>query len=98
MPLRNLALVGVILAIVVSFPDAVKCQTTAPSRSALTNQDVIDLVKAGFSSDVVLAKIRSSACNFDTSLGAMKSLKNATFLTPSSSRWFRRCPPGISGR
>jgi hypothetical protein len=43
----------------------------------LTNQDVIDLVRTGFSSDVVLAKIRSSACSFDTSLAAMKNLKNA---------------------
>jgi hypothetical protein len=74
-PFRNLALASILLAIVVSFPDALKCQTTA--RSALTNQDVIDLVNAGFSSDIVLAKIRSSACNFDTSLAAMKSLKNA---------------------
>ena len=78
MPLRHLALAGIILAIAVSVPDALRCQTTAPSKSALTNQDVIDLVKAGFSSDIVLAKIRSSACSFDTSLAAMKSLKNAS--------------------
>jgi hypothetical protein len=77
MPLRHLALAGILLAIVAAFPDALRCQTTAPSKSALTNQDVIDLVKAGFSSDIVLAKIRSAACNFDTSLAAMKSLKSA---------------------
>lgn len=77
MRLRYLALAGVLIAVLISMPDILRCQTPTPSKSALTNQDVIDLVKAGFSSDIVLAKIRSSACNFDTSLAAMKSLKNA---------------------
>jgi hypothetical protein len=75
--LRQLALAGILVAVLVSIPDILRCQTTAATRSALTNQDVIDLVKAGFSTDIVLAKIRSSACNFDTSLAAMKNLKNA---------------------
>jgi hypothetical protein len=76
-PLRNLALASILLVIVAWFPYVLRCQTTAPSNSALTNQDVIDLLKAGFSPDIVLAKIRSSLCRFDTSLAAMKTLKNA---------------------
>jgi len=35
-----------------------KSQTPGPSRKALTNQDVIELVKAGLSSEVVTARIR----------------------------------------
>lgn len=54
-----------------------KGQTAGPSKKALTNQDVIELVKAGLSPEVLSAKIKSSACNFDTSPSALKDLKGA---------------------
>jgi hypothetical protein len=38
---------------------------------------VIELVKAGLSSEVILAKIKSSNTNFDTSPAALKELKSA---------------------
>jgi len=44
----------------------------------MTNQDVKDLVAMGFSSDVIVDKIRSTpATHFDTSVEALKSLKAA---------------------
>jgi hypothetical protein len=47
------------------------------SQRALTNADILDLSKAGISPDILVAKIKSSACNFDTSPAALQSLKTA---------------------
>lgn len=47
--------------------------TTKP----LTNADVLDMLKAGISQDIVIAKIKKSACEFDTSPAALKALKAA---------------------
>jgi len=44
---------------------------------ALTNKDIIDLAKVGFNQDIVIAKIKSSKCEFDTSPSALKELKAA---------------------
>jgi len=45
------------------------------SSAELTNEDIIGLVKAGLSADIILAKIRTSACDFDTSPAALEKLK-----------------------
>ncbi len=42
----------------------------------LTNTDIIDLQRAGLSSDVITEKISSSPCDFDTSPPALTQLKN----------------------
>lgn len=42
--------------------------SVGPGAHALTNKDVLDLVKMGMSSDVIVAKIKNSLSNFDTSL------------------------------
>src|SRR5580704_1113983 len=44
---------------------------------ALTNQDVVDLVKTGLSTDIIVAKIRTSSNQFDTSTAGLKGLKDA---------------------
>ncbi len=44
---------------------------------ALSNQDVLDMLKAGLSAEVVVAKIRNTNCSFDTSPLALKELKAA---------------------
>jgi hypothetical protein len=44
---------------------------------ALTNIDILDMNKVGISSNILVAKIKSSTCNFDTSPGALQSLKIA---------------------
>lgn len=41
----------------------------------LTNSDVLDLLKAGLPSEVVVAKIKMSRCTFDTSPAVLKELK-----------------------
>lgn len=43
--------------------------------TALTNKDVLDMFKAGLTSDVIVAKIKSSATSFDTSPTALADLK-----------------------
>ena len=47
--------------------------TAAP----LTNKDVTELVKMGLSTDIVLAKIKTSTTNFDTTAAALQELKAA---------------------
>ena len=52
-------------------------RSQANSR-ALTNKDVVDMLSAGLTSEIVLAKIKSSDCEFDTSPDALKELKAAS--------------------
>lgn len=58
-------------------PSRMAAQTVNQAQNALTNQDVIDLLNTGLSYDIVVAKIKSSPCNFDTSPSALKDLKTA---------------------
>ena len=48
------------------------------SSAVLTNKDVVDMLKGGLSADIVVAKIKSSKCNFDTSPAALQALKGAS--------------------
>lgn len=48
---------------------------SAQNSSALTNKDVIEMVKAGLSLEIVIAKIKASPNKFDTSAGALQELK-----------------------
>jgi hypothetical protein len=50
---------------------------TVRAQQPLTNADVISLVKSGLSAEVVTAKIKRSAGNFDTSPSALRALKEA---------------------
>lgn len=43
----------------------------------LTNKDVMDLLKSGLSAEVVVAKIKSSKTNFDTSTTTLQEMKTA---------------------
>ncbi len=60
-------------------------QETAPdntqrarvAHSSLTNQDVLDMLKAGLTSEIVIAKIKASTCSFDTSAVTLEALKEA---------------------
>ena len=56
-------------------PLRLAAQDAKTTQSALTNQDVVDLVKTGLSADIIVAKIKTSACRFDTSTAALKGLK-----------------------
>lgn len=52
-------------------------QTPLPTAGVLTNKDILDMLGAGLTADVVIAKTKSSKCNFDTSPNALKALKAA---------------------
>jgi hypothetical protein len=41
----------------------------------LSNKEVLEMVKAGLSSDVIIAKIKVSRCTFDTDTGVLSELK-----------------------
>lgn len=45
--------------------------------AVLTNKDILELHKAGLTEQVLVAKIKSSQCNFDTSPSQLSQLKSA---------------------
>jgi hypothetical protein len=47
------------------------------ATAALTNKDIVTMVSAGLSQEIIIAKIKSSACRFDTSPDKLAELKNA---------------------
>lgn len=48
-------------------------QTDAP----LSNKDILEMIAIGLSTEIILAKIKTSTCNFDTSTAALRELKKA---------------------
>ncbi len=54
-------------------------QTSAPAAAGarLTDKDIVGLVKADLSPAIIIAKIKTSACSFDTTPAALKALKSA---------------------
>jgi hypothetical protein len=51
--------------------------STTQDSALLTNKDVMEMIKSGLTAEVVVAKIRSSRCNFDTSPAVLAELKAA---------------------
>jgi hypothetical protein len=59
-------------------PQAVPAAPPTPARApGITNADIIALRAAGFSDDLILAKIKSSRCAFRMDTGDMIELKKA---------------------
>lgn len=77
MSLRCLVLASILLAVLCSVPVNLPGQKQDATRPALSNQDVMDLLNAGLTPEIVMAKIKSSTCSFDTSPAALKALKTA---------------------
>ncbi len=48
------------------------------ASAPLTNKDVVDMLKAGLTSSIVVAKIKTSTCSFDTSPAGLQALKAAS--------------------
>lgn len=70
--MRSLTLV--IAALIATLP--ISAQTsTAPPLPRLTNREVLEMVKAGISSDVIIAKVKVSRCNFDTEPTVLADLR-----------------------
>lgn len=51
--------------------------SSQPSQAPLNNQDVVKMQNAGLGPDIIIAKIKSSACDFDTSPAALEALRAA---------------------
>lgn len=52
------------------------CQFTAFAQQQLNNQDVINLIKSGLGESIVIAKIKQTGGNFDTSPASLRELKS----------------------
>ena len=50
---------------------------TVGKAETLTNDSIIQLHKLGLGDSTIVAKIKASTCNFDTSIDALKALKDA---------------------
>lgn len=56
-------------------PAAKSIQQSQEAVASLSNREVLEMVKANVAPDVIAAKIRSSACDFDTTPAALQQLK-----------------------
>lgn len=66
-----------LLAVSVAAPRLGVSQSVDASETFVTNEDIIQMLKAGLSPEIVTAKIRNSGCVCDTSPKALADLKNA---------------------
>ncbi|MFN2511536.1 MAG: hypothetical protein ABR568_08845 [Pyrinomonadaceae bacterium] len=57
--------------------DPAQPQAQSAISTQLTNRDVLEMVKAGLASDIIVAKIKSSSAKFDTTPTALAELKTA---------------------
>ena len=68
-----------VLILVATFPalaqDNLAPDQVAADHASLSNTDIVEMVKADLSEEVVLAKIRVCGCQFDTSTAALTRLK-----------------------
>jgi len=69
----------IILAVVaaLSFGQAAFGQAGQQPSPTITNADVVEMHSAGFSAEVIVAKIRASHCDCDTTPAALAKLKSA---------------------
>ena len=58
-------------------PKKVASKSTGPVTPVLTNQDIIKLVKAKISDDLIIQKISTSKTRFDTSVDGLVALRDA---------------------
>jgi len=70
-----LVIAGLAFATAWAKPAAKTIQQSQGSSTALSNQDVLGMIKAGLAPDLIIAKIKSSGGNFDTSPETMKKLQ-----------------------
>ena len=73
----HLPVISLVLFLLLAHPTSTTAQTVSQAgHRVLTNADVLDMLKAGLTQDVVVAKIGSSNCDFDTSPETLKQLKS----------------------
>jgi hypothetical protein len=75
----SLALVLILTTLTVANPllqEPAQTQTQT-GATELTNKDVLDMVKSGLATEIIVAKIKASPGKFDTSAATMAELKSA---------------------
>ena len=73
----SLALILILTTFTVAGP-VLQAQTqTQTGATELTNKDVLDMVKSGLSTQIVVAKIKTTPGRFDTSVATLAELKSA---------------------
>lgn len=79
-----LSLIASLVCAVTALPAAARRQDGQPqpppaqeAAPPLVNKDVLDMLRAGISPEVIVAKIKSSPTAFDTSAAALQELKTA---------------------
>ena len=50
--------------------------TQSKPEASLTNGDIVGMIKTGLGAEIVIAKIKTSVCSFETSPAALKELKD----------------------
>jgi hypothetical protein len=77
--LTSLMLMLTLSMAVVAFPSPQSQDPAKPQEisSSLTNKDILEMLKAGLTAEIVIAKIKSSPANFDTTPPALAELKTA---------------------
>src|SRR5262245_22532528 len=83
---KNCQFRQLVAAALIAFASLLACGSTMASQDTQTvtvvvkpliNADGVDLLRSGLSQEVVVAKINTSACEFNTSPAALKALKTA---------------------
>jgi hypothetical protein len=70
--MKKIALILIAVASMIALPVVAQ-----PAGDILNNAGIIELKQAGFGDTVLVEKIKTSKCNFDTSLAGLKQLKTA---------------------
>jgi hypothetical protein len=70
-----LALVLILTTLAIAAPALQAPSQNQTQAADLTNKDVIDMVRSGLSTEIIVAKIRSSPSRFDTSAPTLAELK-----------------------
>lgn len=68
---------AITLLLLFILPASTMTQVEAAQSQAMSNEDVISLVKAGLSAEIIIAKINSSSVTFDTSAAGLQAIKAA---------------------
>jgi hypothetical protein len=55
---------------------------TGPSQGVLQNEDIVKMAKAGLDDSIIIAKIKTSKCQFDTAPDALIGLKQSGISSP----------------
>jgi len=66
-----------LLLLIALCPLVTRSQDSSKTSAALTNKDITAMVSAGLPAEVIVAKIKSSTTDFDTSPASLTELKKA---------------------